>query len=47
MEGARGWLDVLDGDEEIGVAVQKVAKDGVSSEEGEDFDAMRERVGKL
>lgn len=46
-EGARGWIDFLDGDEEVGVAVKKLVNDGVDSVDEEDFEGMKERVAKL
>lgn len=46
-EGARGWLDMLDGEEEVGEAVRRVVREGVDSVEGEDFEGMKERVEKL
>ncbi|KAF2467633.1 uncharacterized protein BDR25DRAFT_266574 [Lindgomyces ingoldianus] len=46
-EGARGWFDMLDGDEDVGKAVERCVKDGVDCVEGEDFEGMKERVGKL
>lgn len=46
-EGLRGWLDLLDGDDEIGEAVQKVARKDAQSEREEDFAAMKERIAKL
>lgn len=46
-EGARGWIDFLDGDEDVGTAVKRVVKEGIDSVDGEDFEGMRERVAKL
>ncbi|KAF1950793.1 hypothetical protein CC80DRAFT_482106 [Byssothecium circinans] len=46
-EGSRGWIDFLDGEEEIGAAVKRLVRDGVDSVEGEDFDDMKARVSKL
>jgi len=44
VEGARGWVDVLDGDEPIGPAVEKFVGSGFDSVEGEDLAALKERV---
>ncbi|KAL4807170.1 hypothetical protein BDV18DRAFT_113730 [Aspergillus unguis] len=44
-EGARGWVDLLDGDEEIGQAVDRVVRDKVDAVEGEDVDGMVKRFG--
>ncbi|KAF2199890.1 hypothetical protein GQ43DRAFT_442062 [Delitschia confertaspora ATCC 74209] len=46
-EGARGWLDMLDGEEDVGEAVRRCVKEGVDCVEGEDLEGMRERIGKL
>jgi hypothetical protein len=46
-EGARGWFDMLDGDEDIEGAIQKCVKEGVDAVEGEDIEAMKDRVAKL
>jgi hypothetical protein len=46
-EGARGWIDFLDGDEDVSAAVKRVVKEGIDSVDGEDFEGMRERVAKL
>jgi hypothetical protein len=46
-DGSRGWIDLLDGDEEVGAAVKRLVKDGIDSVDGEDFEGMKERVGKM
>ncbi|KAF2736137.1 hypothetical protein EJ04DRAFT_511265 [Polyplosphaeria fusca] len=46
-EGARGWIDMLDGEDEVGEAVKKVVRDGVDSVEDEDFESMKDTVAKL
>jgi len=46
-EGAKGWIDFLDGEEEVGAAVKRVVKDGGDSVDEEDFEGMKERVAKL
>ncbi|KAI4706040.1 hypothetical protein J4E81_000925 [Alternaria sp. BMP 2799] len=47
MDGVRGWVDVIDGDEEIVEAVKSYVKEEQDAIEGEDLDEMRERVNKL
>ncbi|KAL9043879.1 MAG: hypothetical protein Q9214_002948 [Letrouitia sp. 1 TL-2023] len=37
---ASGWLDLLEGEEDIGEAVDRVIRDGVDCTEGEDVDFM-------
>ncbi|KAI4628391.1 hypothetical protein J4E80_002529 [Alternaria sp. BMP 0032] len=46
-DGVRGWVDVIDGDEEIPEAVKSYVKEGQDAIEGEDLAEMRERVNKL
>ncbi|KAI4624364.1 hypothetical protein J4E83_004038 [Alternaria metachromatica] len=46
-DGVRGWVDVIDGDEEIVEAVKSYVKEGQDAIEGEDLAEMRERVNKL
>jgi hypothetical protein len=46
-DGSRGWIDLLDGDEEVGAAVKRLVKDGIDSVDGEDFEGMKGRVGKM
>lgn len=43
-EGANGWLDLLDGDEDVQNAVDRVVKEGVDCVEGEDVSAMQARL---
>jgi len=45
VEGARGWFDLLDGEDPVDTAVERVVKDGFDSAEGEDLKAMKERAG--
>ncbi|KAL4871931.1 hypothetical protein BDV12DRAFT_183482 [Aspergillus spectabilis] len=44
-EGARGWFDLLGGEEEIGSAVERVVREGVDVVEGEDVEGMVKRFG--
>jgi hypothetical protein len=43
-KGARGWVDVLDGEEQVGDAVGKLVREGFDAVEGEDLGEMRKRV---
>jgi len=45
--GTRGWVDVIDGDEDVNAAMQKLAKEGIDTAIEEDWDAAKERVAKL
>jgi hypothetical protein len=45
--GARGWVDVIDGDEDVNAAMQKLAKEGIDTAVEEDWEAAKERVAKL
>ncbi|TAQ84052.1 hypothetical protein B7494_g7622 [Chlorociboria aeruginascens] len=40
-EGAKGWIDLLGGDEDVGEAVERVVKEGINSIDGEDLEAMK------
>ncbi|KAH7062021.1 hypothetical protein BKA63DRAFT_193598 [Paraphoma chrysanthemicola] len=46
-EGARGWIDVLDGNDDVKQAIQKLTAEGVDAVDEEDIDLMRENVAKL
>jgi hypothetical protein len=46
-EGSRGWIDFLDGDEDVSTAVKRLVKEEIDSVDGEDFEDMRERATKL
>lgn len=39
-DGANGWYDLLEGDEDISAAVERVVRDKVDCVEGEDVDEM-------
>ncbi|KAI9760454.1 MAG: hypothetical protein M4579_001648 [Chaenotheca gracillima] len=43
-EGARGWFDLLSGNEDVKSAVERVVRDGVDSIEGEDVGKIFERI---
>ncbi|KAL2856577.1 hypothetical protein BJY01DRAFT_203044 [Aspergillus pseudoustus] len=44
-QDTQGWYDLLSGEEEIGKAVDRVAKEGFDAVEGEDVEAMVKRFG--
>ncbi|RKF77966.1 UPF0659 protein [Golovinomyces cichoracearum] len=44
---ASGWLDLLDGEEDIDCAIERVLKEGIDCVEGEDLGVMRANVEKL
>ncbi|KAL4910431.1 hypothetical protein BDW74DRAFT_145047 [Aspergillus multicolor] len=44
-DGAKGWFDLLNGEEEVAVAVERVVRDKVDVVEGEDVDGMVKRFG--
>ena len=46
-EGARGWIDVMDGEENVEAAVKRLVKEGIDAVEGEDFEEQKERASKL
>lgn len=46
-EGARGWIDIVDGEEDVEAAVKRVVKEGIDDVEGEDFEDQKERASKL
>ena len=45
VEGAKGWFDLLDGEEEVGDAVERCVKQGIDCIDGEDIEEMKRRVG--
>ena len=45
VEGAKGWFDLLDGEEEVGDAVERCVKQGIDCVDGEDIEEMKRRVG--
>ena len=46
-EGARGWIDVLDGDENASAGVKRLVEIGIDNVEGEDLEDQKERASKL
>ncbi|TKA75950.1 hypothetical protein B0A49_03708 [Cryomyces minteri] len=43
-DDTRGWYDLLDGDEDVATAVERVARERVDCIEGEDLDAIYGRT---
>ena len=46
-QGAKGWIDVVDGDEDANAAIQKLTKEGVDTVDEEDLETMKENIAKL
>jgi nucleoside-diphosphate-sugar epimerase len=46
-DGAKGWIDVIDGDEDVTKAVQALVKNGVDTADEESLEVMRENIAKL
>ena len=46
-ENARGWIDLLDGEEDVAEGIRRVVKEGIDAVEGEDLEGMKERAAKL
>ncbi|GLA06542.1 hypothetical protein AnigIFM60653_007480 [Aspergillus niger] len=44
-DDVEGWLDLLEGEEDVEVAVERVAREGVDAVEGEDVEGMVSRFG--
>ncbi|PYH39306.1 uncharacterized protein BO87DRAFT_372462 [Aspergillus neoniger CBS 115656] len=44
-DDVEGWLDLLEGGENVDVAVERVAREGVDAVEGEDVEGMMRRFG--
>ncbi|KAL4880814.1 hypothetical protein BJY04DRAFT_218966 [Aspergillus karnatakaensis] len=44
-EGAKGWLDLLEGQEDIDAAVDRVVREGIDAIEGEDVEEAIRRFG--
>ena len=47
QEGARGWFDLLSGEEAVDEAVKRVVSEGINSMDGEDLETMKKDVEKL
>ncbi|KAF1945230.1 hypothetical protein EJ02DRAFT_431822 [Clathrospora elynae] len=46
-EGAKGWIDLVDGEEDVEKAIQKLTKEGVDAVDEEDVEAMKKNIIKL
>lgn len=46
-DGARGYIDVLDGEEKIDAAIKRLVKEGIDNVEGEDFEGQKKRASEL
>jgi hypothetical protein len=44
IEGARGWFDLLEGNEDVGKAVERVVRDEVDCREGESLEEMEKDI---
>jgi hypothetical protein len=42
--GAKGWFDLLEGEEEVGEAVERVVRDKVDCREGESLEEMEKDI---
>jgi hypothetical protein len=46
-EGAKGWIDVIDGDEDVYKAMRDLKEQGVDAVDEEDMEAMKANIAKL
>jgi hypothetical protein len=46
-EGAKGWIDVIDGDEDVAKAIQKAVAEGVDAADEEDLATMKKNIASL
>lgn len=46
-DGAKGWIDVIDGEDEVDKAIRKLVTDGVDSVDEEDVETMKANAAKL
>lgn len=46
-EGAKGWIDVVDGDENVSEAIKKLTKEGVDAVEEENLESMKKNIAHL
>lgn len=46
-KGAKGWIDVIDGDEDVSEAIRNLVKEGVDAVDGEDWETMKSNASKL
>jgi hypothetical protein len=47
VPGARGWFDLLEGEEDVGEAVERVVRDKIDSREGESLGEMEKDTGRI
>lgn len=45
-EGARGWFDVIDGEENVKDAFVRLSQEGTDTADEEDFEAMKKNVAQ-
>ncbi|CAO2654723.1 Nn.00g114560.m01.CDS01 [Neocucurbitaria sp. VM-36] len=46
-EGAKGWIDIIDGDNDVSTAIEQLTREGVDSVDEEDLETMKENIAKL
>jgi hypothetical protein len=45
--GANGWIDVVDGDEDVTKALQNLVKEGIDTVDEEDIEKMKENIANI
>jgi hypothetical protein len=46
-DGANGWIDVIDGDEDVSRALKSLVKEGINAVDEEDVEKMKENIANL
>jgi hypothetical protein len=46
-DGARGWIDILDGDKDVKEEVKRIVSEGFDSVEGEDLEEQKQNAAKF
>lgn len=46
-DGARGWIDILDGDKDVKKEVEKIVSEGFDSVEGEDLEEQKQNASQF
>jgi hypothetical protein len=46
-DGANGWIDVIDGDEDISKAMKRIATEGIDAVDDEDIEKMKENIANI
>jgi hypothetical protein len=46
-DGARGWIDMLDGDKDVKEEVKRIVSEGFDSVEGEDLEEQKQNAAKF